>query len=353
MQDGGRIIEGRFRTHSHSGHERNHLFVSDGGQRFRDVSAISGLDTEGDTRGFVLWDYDRDGWQDIALVNANDPLLNLYRNDIGRLRRQNSDEGGQMIAVRFVGGNATAQPSLEYGPLDGFGVKVVVSLGNQRLLREQRCGDGFAVQNSKTMIIGIGDREHADRVEIRWPSGKTYQLERVAAGSLLTTYENPHDASDGQPFTSQPYRVDITPISRPHGENTVQLKLKTPESQAALQMYTTMATWCVACKQLQPQLEYLNEAFAEDIQIYGVPVDVEDTPAKLAEYEAQNNPPYQILSTVGPAERHQVRRVLLSAISDPPLPSTIVTDSEGNVLQQFAGVPTASQLGRLLGVSSE
>ena len=49
------------------------------------VLLFSGLDTPADSRGFVLWDYDHDGWQDIAVVNANEPLLNLYHNEIASL----------------------------------------------------------------------------------------------------------------------------------------------------------------------------------------------------------------------------------------------------------------------------
>ena len=72
------LVQGEKRvSHSFSGHERNHLFLSDRGRRFSDISAISGLDNIADGRAFVLWDFDRDGWQDIALVNANTPLLNI------------------------------------------------------------------------------------------------------------------------------------------------------------------------------------------------------------------------------------------------------------------------------------
>ncbi len=65
-----------------SGGERNHLFLSDRGRHFDDVSGVSGLDTPGDSRSFAVFDYDRDGWQDVALVNTNAPFLNLSRNEI-------------------------------------------------------------------------------------------------------------------------------------------------------------------------------------------------------------------------------------------------------------------------------
>ena len=99
-QDGGVVADGKQLRHSFSGHERNHLFLNRDGKRFDDVSVISGLDNIADSRAFVYWDYDRDGWQDIALVNANYPLLNFYRNEIGsdpRIAMRN-----RLIDLRFV-----------------------------------------------------------------------------------------------------------------------------------------------------------------------------------------------------------------------------------------------------------
>ena len=65
---------------SFSGKERNHLFQNAQGREFHDISGISGIDTPQDGRTFAVWDYDRDGWQDIALLNINTPVLSLYRN---------------------------------------------------------------------------------------------------------------------------------------------------------------------------------------------------------------------------------------------------------------------------------
>ena len=70
---------------SFSGSERNHVFFNSHANGFDDLSALSGLDTKADSRSFVFFDYDRDGWQDIALVNANAPLFTLYRNEIGEI----------------------------------------------------------------------------------------------------------------------------------------------------------------------------------------------------------------------------------------------------------------------------
>jgi len=189
-------------VHSLHGHERNHYFMNRGGRAFEDISGISGLDNPADSRGFAVLDYDRDGLPDVALVNANQPLFNLYHNEMGKAGR-----AGGMIAIRFVGGNRTPRPSREFGCRDGYGARVTVDLGEMKLVREHRCGDGWSTQNSATMIIGIGSHPTVPSLSVRWPSGKTTSTQAVPEGTLLTVYENPADSSSGEAFTRQPYRL--------------------------------------------------------------------------------------------------------------------------------------------------
>ena len=84
LQAGDEIINGKLVVHSLSGNGRNRLFLDENsGEHFRDHSALAGLDSDSDSRGFALLDYDRDGWQDIALVNAHNPLSQLFDNELG------------------------------------------------------------------------------------------------------------------------------------------------------------------------------------------------------------------------------------------------------------------------------
>ena len=192
---GDRIV-----VHSLSGKERNHYFTNRGGKEFTDLSAISGLDNVADSRGWALLDYDRDGWQDVALVNANEPLFNLYHNNM-----PTSGMRGGTIAVKFVGGNQTSAPSA-YACRDGYGAVLTAALGDITLTREHRCGDGFASQHSAVMMLGLGDRKEAKSITIRWPSGKTATAANIAEGTLLTCYENPADSPDGAAFTRGQWR---------------------------------------------------------------------------------------------------------------------------------------------------
>ena len=193
---------GGIKVHSLNGHERNRYFLNQEGRRFTDISAVSGLDHIADSRGFAVLDYDRDGWQDVALVNANQPLFNLYHNEMAAAGFR-----GGIIALRFIGGNKTAAPSTEWSCRDGFGARVAVDLGEETLVREHRCGDGWSTQNSPTMILGIGSHDLVPSVSVKWPSGKVSTTRDVPEGTLLSVYEDPADGPDGEAFVRALYRV--------------------------------------------------------------------------------------------------------------------------------------------------
>jgi hypothetical protein len=191
-------------VHSLNGNERNHYFANRAGKSFMDISGLSGLDNPADSRGFAVLDYDRDGWQDVALVNANEPLFNLYHNEMSK-----AGISGGMIALRFVGGNRVSSPSKEFGCRDGFGARVSIDLGDQKLIREHRCGDGWSTQNSATMIVGIGAHRTVSSLTVKWPSpsAKTFTTRDIPEGTLLVAYENPSDSPSGEAFMRSAYRV--------------------------------------------------------------------------------------------------------------------------------------------------
>lgn len=150
---------------------------------FHDVSSLSGLDSDSDGRSFAVLDYDHDGWQDLILVNSNTPTLEIFRNRLKqKVPRNNS------IAFRLVGGNDTDSPA-EFSSRDAYGATITVTAGGQQYLRELRCGEGLAAQNSKTIMIGVGTNLSIDSAEVVWPSGKKQILEGLKTGTVHTVFE--------------------------------------------------------------------------------------------------------------------------------------------------------------------
>ncbi len=351
---GGLQVGQQHRRHSFSGYERNHLFLNMSGKRFVDLSAISGLDNIADSRSFVLWDYDRDGWQDIALVNANHPLLNVYHNQIGRLTNNSGSSSGNAIAVRLVGGNDRPEPSGQFGSRDGFGAMIYVELSDMNLKREYRCGEGFAAQNSSTMLIGVGSNQLAQSVTVRWPSGKQRKVEQVAAGTLLTVFENPAYSPDGTGFQMSPYRITYGSGSTPRA--TVEAKPTylpqgvrlSSDGTPKLRMYTTMAPWCEACHRSLPQLAHLRDHFGGQLAMYGVPIDSIESREGLEAYANRLKPNCELLVDANGEDRDNLQRLLRRMAQSEALPSSLVTDHHGRVVAAFRGIPWASQIAQSL-----
>jgi thiol-disulfide isomerase/thioredoxin len=347
---------------SFSGKERNRLFLSRRAERFTDLSAISGLDNIADSRVFAIWDFDRDGWQDIAVANSNAPLLSIYHNDIAVTEQ--AREAGKMIAIRFVGGNQSAEPNSQFGCRDGYGTKVRITDGSLNLIREHRCGEGMAGQNSATMFIGIGSRDSVQSVAVEWLSGVRQTLNDVPAGTLLTVYENPEDSPNKMPEVRTPYFVGtdrdwLALRSRadsvgPVPEGTLRFDDMTAASSPAAEapelfLYTTMATWCEACKRHLPQLEQLRRKVnPEQVAMYAVPVDKSDTSAKLTSYVERYQPAYELLKDLPIDRRDGVQQLVADALETDALPATVVTNADGKVLLITGGLPTTSQIRILL-----
>jgi len=173
-----------YHRHSYSGYERNKFYLNISGNTFADLSGVSGADDVADGRTWAALDYDRDGWTDIALVNANAPLLRLYRNGIGEINKSNH------IKVLLVGGAVGKDPGKGLSNRDGVGAVVEVMSGDRLIKRVRNLGEGYAAQNSATMTIGIGSEDTAQSVKVRWPSGKiTTSRLSVSAGSSIVMKE--------------------------------------------------------------------------------------------------------------------------------------------------------------------
>ena len=340
---------------SFSGHERNHVFLNQNGDDYVEVSGISGLDHPGDSRAFAVLDFDRDGWQDLAVVNANAPLFQLFRNRMGE-----GSDAGRIVAIRFVGGNRFAFPASEWSSRDAYGARVILEVEGRELLREHRAGEGLAAQNSATLHVGIGDAEEVTRLEVRWPSGRRSDATAVPAGTLVTAYEDPSASPKGAPFVLTPYRVrgqqpavtaSVEPIVTTSSANASIRAAQDvlPGERARLILYTTVATWCAPCLAELPSLDLLRTSFTSaELEIFGVPYDPEESPEVLAAWSARYEPPYRILSELKPGQRNAVIQGALEALRIDGLPAAVVTDSEGEVLLVRWGPPSVSELRVLL-----
>ena len=348
---------------SFSGHERNRLFINnvntpDGG--FVDLSGISGLDSPADGRSFAILDIDQDGWVDLLVANANEPRTMLLRNRLGDARSADNQTG--FFAVRLVGGQQTSKPSSQWSNRDGYGALIEVELGDRRLIREHRAGEGLAAQNSATILIGMDGRARADNLRITWPSGREQTLPGPSAGELVTVYEDPTQSPTGTSLVSAPY---VRGPRFPRQGDSLISKLNRPKIEfsgvprsstaSILYMYTTMATWCVSCRQELSQLREVRRAISEtQLAMLAVAYDENETPEQIDLWMNANSPPYDLIGEATRTEVDHLKTVVESVLGVDGPPSTVITNVQGEVLAVRWGSPSVSEVRKLLlGISAQ
>ncbi len=116
-------------------------------------------------RGCAYGDFDNDGDLDIILNNNHQPAVLL----------RNETRSAKAIRLRFIGGQANR---------DGYGCRVKLTAAGKTQQAELSSGGSYLSQNESVLTFGLGDKERAERVEIRWPAPKphTTTLENLAAG---------------------------------------------------------------------------------------------------------------------------------------------------------------------------
>jgi hypothetical protein len=149
------------------------LYVNQHNGTFREVSRDAGmaLSVPRVSRGAAFGDLDNDG--DIDIV-------------VGDL------DGAPMI-LRNDGGNRSNWITLELKGARGnrlaLGARVKLVSGASTQVNEVRSGASYLSQNDLPLHFGLGKAERVDRVEIRWPSGKTDVLTNLATRRFYTVKE--------------------------------------------------------------------------------------------------------------------------------------------------------------------
>lgn len=136
-------------------YERNFLAAGDGQGGFYDVSGISGLDAEFESRTVVSADLDRDGHLDLFVGSVGGTPLQLLRNTL--------------TDSNWIGIELHGNPSNAYG----LGSRVKLKLGDRTIVRDLLQLSTFLGAGPAELTIGIGDATAIDAITVEWPSGKT------------------------------------------------------------------------------------------------------------------------------------------------------------------------------------
>jgi len=152
--------------------QRN-LLLRNTGDRFVDMreAAGSGFAPELVSRGLAAGDVDNDGDVDLLITN-NGAATNLLLNG--------GSGTANAIVVRAMG---------EKTNRSAIGARLLMTVGQQRQLREVQSGSSYLGQNDLRAHFGLGRSARADRLEITWPNGVTETVENLAANHVFTIRE--------------------------------------------------------------------------------------------------------------------------------------------------------------------
>ena len=164
--------------------QRNSLFRNAGSRRFVDISrdAGPGFALEKVSRGLAVGDIDNDGDLDLLVTN-NGQTADLLRNDGNR--------GNHALLVRVIGKESNR---------DGIGARLRLTVGARTQIHDVKAGSSYLGQNDLRQHFGLGPARTADRLEVRWPSGRIEVVHHVPANQIITIREG-EGIVGGQPLT--------------------------------------------------------------------------------------------------------------------------------------------------------
>jgi enediyne biosynthesis protein E4 len=137
-------------------------------------------------RGSATADYDRDGGMDLFIVSQTGPSR-LFHNEIGARRHWLGIEPRPGPDRRTV-----------------LGAKVRITAAERSQIQEFEVVPAYASGSLVDLHFGLGERDRADRVEVRWPDGKVSTFENVPADRV-------YDVREASGLANKPIRGRTTP----------------------------------------------------------------------------------------------------------------------------------------------
>ncbi|GAB4015351.1 VCBS repeat-containing protein [Spirosoma koreense] len=179
---------------------RNYIFRNNHDLTFTNEQTAWGFDEPAISNGCAYADLDNDGDLDIITNNLNEPAR-LYRNTI------RETASAKYITVRLKG--SAANPF-------GIGAKVTVEVDSLKQVQEYFPTRGFESCSHGELLFGVSTGAKSARVRVRWPDGKTQQLNNVQLNQRLsldynqarTSIEPKSEAADPL-FSSEAHVLDF------------------------------------------------------------------------------------------------------------------------------------------------
>jgi hypothetical protein len=153
-------------------HRGPRIIFRNSGGTFQNVTAQSGDASQPhSSRGAAFGDVDNDGDLDLLVMNMNEPPSLLRNNYAGR-------HGWIIFQLEGLESNRSA-----------IGATVVVTTGGVAQTRAVLSQSSYYSHDDFRLHFGLGERQQADEISIRWPSGRTQKLSNVRGERVVTIKE--------------------------------------------------------------------------------------------------------------------------------------------------------------------
>jgi len=153
-----------------------HIFRNMGNGKFEETTKSLGQSFTAPRvgRGAAYADINNDGRLDLLLSTNGGPVY-LFRNDA-----QGAAASNKSLRIKLIGAKSNR---------DGLGATVRLASGGETQTQMLRSGSSYLSASELVLTFGLAQREKADSIEIRWPSGQVDRLSSVAAGQTVIVTE--------------------------------------------------------------------------------------------------------------------------------------------------------------------
>jgi hypothetical protein len=153
-----------------------HIFRNNGKGKFEEATKSLGQAFAAPRvgRGAAYADINNDGRLDLLLSTNGGPVY-LFRNDA-----QGAAASNKSLRIKLIGAKSNR---------DGLGATVRLASGGETQTQMLRSGSSYLSASELVLTFGLAQREKADSIEIRWPSGQVDRLSSVAAGQTVIVTE--------------------------------------------------------------------------------------------------------------------------------------------------------------------
>ncbi|NNE65637.1 MAG: CRTAC1 family protein [Pyrinomonadaceae bacterium] len=163
--------------------QQNTLYENSGDGKFVDVSDSAGnaFQVKQVSRGLAVADFDSDGDLDFVTSNNDEPA---------QLAFNESTNAGNFVGLLLEGTKASKS---------AIGTRLVATIGEKKIIRELMGSQSYLSVSDFRLLLGIGEADKIDKLEILWMGGEKQTIEGIAAGKyyLIKQGEQPSDLKIG------------------------------------------------------------------------------------------------------------------------------------------------------------